>query len=507
MKKDFYCYGPANPYNKLKKLLQTAKIVIFLLFCGVLNVLAIPTIHQFTKISLNLRNATIEQVLDKIEEQSEYNFQYDQKLIDATRKVDIVAESKSVNEILDNIFDGNDVKYSILDRQIILSDKSDVSLINGLQQREITGRVTDSQTGEALPGVNIIVKGTTIGALTDVDGKYSILAPSQDAILVFSFIGFDTKEMPVAGKSIIDISLAANLQNLEEVVVVGYGTQRKVTLTGSVASVNNQEIVKTPTNNISNAITGLLPGVVTLNRSGEPGRDDATVLIRGMSTTGNTSPLVVVDGIQGYSGWQRINSNDIESISILKDASAAIYGARAANGVILITTKRGTIGKPTFNYSFNQGISQPTRVPVMASSALFAEFVNDRLVMNGALPKYTSEEIQKFKDGSDPINYPNTDWYGEVLKKYSLQSQHNLSINGGTENVTYFVSGSYSDQGGIFKNGSTNFKTYSLLGRVDAHLNKSIKVGFDMNGSMDDGNYPAFSTATTFAYLRDESPD
>jgi TonB-linked SusC/RagA family outer membrane protein len=371
----------------------------------------------------------------------------------------------------------------------------------GQQQKRVTGTVTDSKTGSALPGVNISIQGTTTGTISDISGKYFIDVPNANSVIVFSFIGYVSQSISVGGMSTIDVSLIEELTKLEEVVVVGYGTQRKVTSTGSIAAIKSEELVRSPVIGVSNSLAGLLPGVITLNRSGEPGRDVSTILIRGMSTTGTTTPLVVVDGMQGYSGWERINPDDIESISVLKDASAAIYGARAANGVILITTKRGVAGKPSVSYSFSEGISQPTRVPEMASSALFAEFVNDRLIMSNAQPKYTAEEIQKFKDGSDPINYPNTDWYGAVLKKSSLQSLHNLKMSGGTEALKYLVSGSYSNQDGIFKNGSTNFKTYSLLGRFDGQINKSIKVGFDMNAALDNGNYPAFSTASTFQFL------
>ena len=250
-----------------------------------------------------------------------------------------------------------------------------------------------------------------------MDGNYTLTKVPADAVLVFSFVGMRAQEIPVAGKSVIDITMQEETIGIDEIVAVGYGTQKKTTLTGSVTAVGGNKLVRSPAIGVSNSIAGLLPGVIASNRSGEPGRDDASILIRGKSTTGDTSPLVVVDGIQAFEGWEKLNSNDIESISVLKDASAAIYGARAANGVILITTKRGTVGKPTINYTFSQGITKPTRIPEMASSALFAEFVNDRLIMNGSSAKYTDEEIQKFKDGSDPVNYPNTDWYGEVLKK------------------------------------------------------------------------------------------
>ncbi len=365
--------------------------------------------------------------------------------------------------------------------------KSD-ALVN-MQQQVVTGKVTDSQTGEAMIGVTIVVKGSPIGTLTDENGKYSISVSDKNTILVFSFIGYGSAEIPVAGKSVIDVSLVSNTQSLNEVVVVGYGSQRKVTLTGSVAAVNSTEIKTSPLTNLSNSIEGLLPGVITKTSSGEPGRDDASILIRGSSTTGDTSPLIVIDGIQGGGGWERINPNDIESISILKDASAAIYGARAANGVILITTKRGTLGKPTIDYSVNVGISQPTRLPKLADSPTFAQYVNDVLVRQGQAPKYTDAEIQKFRDGSDPVNYGNYDWYKEVLRKTTMQSQHNLSIRGGTEAIKYSVSGSYSNEDGIFKNGVLNFKTYSVRSNVDAQVNKYLKVGFDLNNSYQIGNY------------------
>jgi len=378
---------------------------------------------------------------------------------------------------------------------VAVADETDI------QQITITGKVTDSQTGDFMPGVNIIVKGATVGTITDASGKYSISLPDKSAVLVFSFIGYLTKEVPYSGAAVIDVVLMSDIQNLDEVVVVGYGTQRRVTLTGSVASVSSKEIAKTPTTNVTNALAGILPGVVTKNTSGEPGRDDNVVLIRGRNTTGSTSPLVVVDGIQGVSGWERINNNDIESISVLKDASAAIYGARAANGVILITTKRGSLGKPTINFTYNQGIAQPTRIPKMASSAEFAEYVNQLDVEAGNTPRYSETDIQKFRDGTDP-EYINEDWYGVCLKDNVLQSQTNLNVRGGSENIKYSISGSYTNENSIFTKGSLNYKTYSIRSNVDAVITKHLKVGFDLNGALEDGNYPTWSTSGTFGFLK-----
>lgn len=487
----------------LRKIWMTMKLTMVLFFLAITNLMASEAYSQTTKLSLQLKDATVKEVLNKIEDNSDYFFLYNSKLVDVDRKVSMDANDEKINKILEDLFRGTNVVYAVVDKQIVLTDKASrnsFSQLGGQQLHKVTGKVTNT-SGELLPGVSVVVKGTTIGTITDINGIYSISDIPENSILQFSFVGMKTQESNVENKEIIDIVLVENAVGLEEVVVVGYGTQKKASLTGSITSVKNEEITRSPSIGVSNSLAGLLPGVVALNRSGEPGNDNSSILIRGMSTTGTTSPLVVVDGIQGYSGWERINSDDIESISILKDASAAIYGARAANGVILITTKRGTAGKPTISYSFSQGISKPTRVPKMASSALFAEFVNDRQVMNGGTPKYTDAEIQKFRDGSDPINYPNTDWYGEVLKKFSLQSQHNIKLQGGTESLKYLVSGSYSNQDGIFKNGSTNFKTYSLLGRFDGQINKNLKVGFDMNAAMDDGNYPGYSTSTLFNYL------
>jgi len=364
----------------------------------------------------------------------------------------------------------------------------------------IKGTVTESRINKTLPNVNVVVKGTNRGVLTGPDGTFSIQAEKGDALII-SFVSYEQKEVTVGDQNSINISLTESSLTLEEAVVVGYGTQRKATLTGAVASINNKQLKRSPALNLSNALAGQLPGVIAVNRSGEPGRDNSTILIRGRSTTGDNSPLVVVDGIQGVTGWERINPNDIESISVLKDASAAIYGAQAANGVILITTKRGSTGKPTINYTFNQGLSQPTRVPKVASSAVFGEFVNELLAKDLQPPRWSQDELKKFADGSDPVNYPSVNWYKEILQPSTFQSMHNLALRGGSENIKYSVSGSYSNQDGIFRKGSTNFKTYSLRANLDAQVNKNITVGFDMNAGIDDGNYPNSSTTSTFGRM------
>jgi TonB-dependent starch-binding outer membrane protein SusC len=395
--------------------------------------------------------------------------------------------------------DGQSPNTSISQQQKLYNVEKTIS------DHPVKGIVRNS-IGEPLQGVSVVVEGSNSGAMTDKSGKYLLNDVPANAVLLFSYVGFVTQKIAIAGRFEVDIVLTESNTGLNEVVVVGYGKEKRINLTGAVASVSGKELMRAPTLSLTNSFTGLLPGVVTQNVTGEPGRDNAMILIRGKNTTGNNNPLIVVDGIQDAAGWQYINPNDIESVSVLKDASAAIYGARAANGVILITTKRGTTGKPMISYTFNQGLNQPTKIPEMGNSASLARYFNEILIKQGQPAQYTDAEIQKFADGSDPLNYPNVNWFDEVLKKTSLQSQHNLSMRGGSNDVKYLISGSYSNQNSIFKNGSHNFKTYSVRSNLDAQVNKNIKLSLDVNGGIEDGNYPAFSTKETFQALNNNLP-
>ena len=377
--------------------------------------------------------------------------------------------------------------------------------VSGYSQRStVNGFVTDSITEIPLNGVSVKISGSLAGTTTDANGKFSILAKQGD-ILVFSFVGYLEKRIIFTNQSDVNVQLVQKQEELDEVVAVGYGTTKKVNLTGSVAAVTGREIRRSPAVNLTNALTGLLPGLTTLNRSGQPGFDEAAILIRGQSTTGNNTPLILVDG--GIVGpWSQINPNDIESISVLKDASAAIYGMRAANGVILLTTKRGRIGKPTINYNFNHGITQPTRLPKMGNSYSYGKFVNDLLVAQGQQPRFTEEELNKFKDGSDPVLYPSTNWLAEVLKKTSSQNQHNLSVSGGSEKVKFYIAGTAANQTGMFVNGSTRFRTYAIRSNVDAIINKYLKIGVDLNGNYENRKDPAQPYSNIFQYARRNFP-
>lgn len=361
-------------------------------------------------------------------------------------------------------------------------------------QVTVKGKVTDD-SNEALPGVSIKVKNATNGTTTDINGNYSISVPESNASLLYSFIGFATQEIAVNGRTTINVSLSADSKSLQEVVVVGYGTQKRATITGSISTVKGAELVKSPQPNLSNSLAGRFSGVIATNRTGEPGYDGSKVTIRGISTTGNTDVLVVVDGVPGQlGGMERLDPNDIESISVLKDASAAVYGSRAANGVILITTKKGVTGKPTINYSFNQGFSSPTQLPDMADAATYATIRNEiQYYTNqagGMNQVYSAEQIEKFRNGSDPLNYPNTNWANEVLRKSAPQSQHSLSLRGGSEAVKYYLSLGTLSQDALYKNSATKYDQYNFRSNIDGTVSDNFKIGLSLAGRQENRQFP-----------------
>lgn len=392
------------------------------------------------------------------------------------------------------------------------------------QTREVSGVVISGEDNLPLPGVSILLKGSTTGTVTDADGKFRISVSSDQSVLVFSFIGFVSQEVSVGAQSVLDVRLAPDTKALEEVIVVGYGEQKKETITGAVASVKGGELAKSPSVNLSNSIAGRMPGVVAVNRSGEPGYDGSAIRIRGSNTLGNNDALIVIDGIPARAGGiDRLNPNDIESISVLKDASAAIYGSRAANGVILVTTKRGKSGVPELTFQVNQGWSQPTVVPKLANASQYAEMLNDLDIyglpanewsaanqaykQNGEYTRpngqvrnapYSPDELELYRNGSDPWFYPNTDWYKETLKTWSPQTRVNAQLVGGTENVKYMTSIGFQDQDAYYKNSATGFKQYDIRLNLDANINKYIKVGVGIMGREERRFYPTRGAGAIF---------
>ena len=371
-------------------------------------------------------------------------------------------------------------------------------------QSKVHGIVKD-ENGNPLANASVIVKGATLGTTTNQDGTFSIDVPVKKSVLVISYLGYQPQDVTVGNSAELSISMEPSNNELNEVVVVGYGTEKKATLTGAVSSVKGSEVVKSPATNVSNDLVGRLPGLVAIQPSGEPGYDGSTLRIRGLNTLNNNNVLVVVDGIAGRS-LDRIDPYSIESITILKDASAAIYGAQAANGVILITTKRGRMGKPEITFSANAGYNQPTHIPKMADAATYATMLNEIASYGGAQLPYSQDDIQKFADGSDPWGHPNTDWFAAVLKKRSAQNQYNMTVSGGTESLKYFVSiGSKSQEGNYYHSG-TKYNQYDLRSNLDGKITKDISLALDISGRMEDRNFPTRSAGDIFRMIMRGKP-
>lgn len=360
------------------------------------------------------------------------------------------------------------------------------------QNQKVSG-VVSATTGERVIGAGVLIDGTKTGVTTDVDGRYTIEVP-KNAVLVFSSIGYKTLKVKVDGRSKVDVILENDNQLLEEAVAVGYGNQSKLTLTGSVTQTTGTELVKNSAVNLSQGLAGRLSGVIVNNRSGEPGADDATMFIRGRSTLGNNSPLIIIDGVPGRGDeFSRLTGEEIESINVLKDASGAIYGARSANGVILVTTKRGKLGEaPKITFTYDFGLQQPTRIVKMADAVLYTTGYNAELAITGAAPIYNETQINHYINQDDPILYPNTDWMDAIIKPVSAQHKYGVSINGGGERVAYFVQFNGQYQDGIYHKSATNYNQYNIRSNIDINVTKSFKLGFDINARQQHKNYSAF---------------
>lgn len=487
----------------IRKYLRIMKLTFIFILLGLMSFASV-TYSQSKRLTFESKNATIESVFKQIEALSEYKFAYNSTKLDVGKKISLKVENQTINTILDKILGSANFKYQIVDRYIIITDENlkEINLLESGQTKKVTGKVTDTG-GNSLPGVSVVVKGTTNGTITDANGAYSLSNIPENATLQFSFVGMKPQEVSVAGKNTIDVSLVEEAIGIEEVVAVGYGTQRKEALTGSITAVKGKELEKGKATNLSNSFAGRISGVVATTSTGEPGADGARLLIRGMSTTGDNSPLIVVDGVANrLGGLERIDANDIESVSVLKDASAAIYGAQAANGVILITTKKGAEGRPIFDFTYNQGVAQPTRLPKMADAATYAKIANEinyyRNPTGGMNQIYSAEDIRKYADGSDPLNYPNTDWEKETIKDFSLQDRQAFSVRGGNKAISYFASVGRQHQDGIYKNGVLKYDQINMRSNVDFQLTEDLKVGMDIAYRKSDKVFPTNSQGTIF---------
>lgn len=399
---------------------------------------------------------------------------------------------------------------SITVRTLLISLFSILSITAYGQTLRVTGVVTDAK-GETLPLVSIKVKGTSTTTSTDLNGKYTIAVPSGNALLVFTYVGFETREMPVAGKTVVNAVLQSSNKDLEEVVVVAYGTQKKASLTAAISTVKGEEILKSPTSNVTNSLAGRLAGVTVIQRNGQPGLNGADIRIRGVATPSNSAALIFVDGVERAT-FGDIDPNEIETISTLKDASAtALYGIRGANGVIIVTTRGGKEGRPKISYSSNVSIQTYTGIPKQLNAYDNARLMNEAMLNDGLTSRWTDEELKKFQDGSDPYAYPDVNWFDYVTRKYYPQTQHNLNVSGGTSLVKYFASVGYLFEDGIFRdlNSPYGYKTapsynrYNFRSNVDFNFTKNLTVGVRLGGRLGKRYQPSGPRAASGSFSYD----
>lgn len=487
------------------------KMSFLILFLCATGVFAINGNSQVTKVSINANSSSLRNVLSDIEKQTDYLFVYDKNEVDVNRNVTVQANNKSVAEVLNSMLDNTDVVYAMEGENIMLMKKTMGT--TGMQQRgrRITGIVLDPE-GEPIVGASITIKGTGEGIASNMDGKFTLNVGS-DAVLIVSYIGYTTQEIKVGDLTNLDITLQSDENLLKDVVVVGYGTQRKATLTGSVAQVSGEILKQSPTANLSNTLVGRLPGIIANNRSGEPGSDWSDVFIRGKSTLGNNNPLYVIDGVANNGNIERLNPSDIESVSVLKDASAAIYGAQAANGVILITTKRGNHTKPVITYEGNVGISQNTRTPQLMNAYQYMVYDDEINAHFGRVE--TFKDVKNgYLDGTiDRLQWADTDWMSAILKN-APKTQHSLSIRGGSERVKYFISGGYLYQEPGYKETSLNYNTLQVRSNLDAKITNDFTVSLDIalrQENRNNSNYNSgtffYEALTAYPYLHDFYPN
>ncbi len=480
-----------------RKYLRIMRFTFIFMLWG-LMAFASVSYSQSTRLTFELTDVTIESVFKQIEELSEFKFAYNSTRLDITRKINISAENQTIDAILQEILGSSDYRYRIVDRYIIITDKNgqDLTEFAALQSKKVSGKVTDT-AGMPLPGVSVIIRGTTTGAITDANGNYSILNVPENAILQFSFVGMKPQDIVVGDKAVIHVKLDEETIGLEEVIAIGYGTVKKSDLTGSVSSIKTEDLQKVPVTSFDQAIQGRAAGVQVTQASSAPG---GRVLIRvrgGNSLSSSNEPLYVVDGYPisagtsaggsgaGQNPLATLNTSDIASIEILKDASAtAIYGARGANGVVLITTKRGQIGKTQVTFDGYSGVQQVANKLDMMNAREFAELVNEARTNDGLTPS--------FPNNNDLYNFPDpsslgegVDYQDEIFRSASIHS-YNLGISGGNESVRYAFGGSYFGQTGIVE--GTDFNRASFRTNIDSKLSEKLTVSTNLTASHVWGN-------------------
>jgi len=493
-----------------------------LFFVGSLGVsYASGTYAQTAMVSVESQNATVGEILKDIENQSDFDFFYNNNQIDLNRRVSISSRNSDIFNVLEQVFKGTNVTYSVLDKNIILSTKETSRHNSSPEVRQaakmVKGKVVDVQ-GEPIIGATVLEEGTTNGTVTDFDGNFMLNVSSENAKLDISYIGYKKSIVSVKSKSLSKIVLSEDTEVLDEVVVVGYGTQKKVNLTGSVSQVMEDAFEARPVQNVTQALQGLVPGMnVSVGNDGGMLNSTPSVSIRGAGTIGSgstASPLVLIDGVEG--NMNMLNPQDIESISVLKDAaSASVYGSRAPFGVILITTKKGKTGKATVSYSNNFRWNSPLNQPESMDSYRFVHYLNDAKTNAGQAPQFSQEVIDNIaarnrgeiglvipvtSNGTYSMAQANadTDWYKLHYKDWALSQEHSVAVSGGTEKLNYYVSGNLMDQEGLLRYADDSYYRYTLNGKISGKINKYISFDYNTKWFKTDYDAPSYLNGLFF---------
>ena len=459
-------------------------VLSFVLTCVIIKGFA-----QTGKITLNLTDATFETVFEKIREQSSYDFFYSTDFLKNLSPISINVEEVGINVVLDQIIP-SDLTYEIEDDIIILKKKNNSKIImpnskGEIDEKLLIGTVIDKNS-ESLPGASIVIEGSSKGTITNLDGKFSLMVP-ENAIINISFIGFLSQRIVLEGQDSVNIILLEDVEKLSEVVVVGYGTQKKINLTGSVATIDQKKLTDVPVANSANLIAGRAPGVMARQNSGLPGGENTQIRIRSFSE----APLVLVDGVQ--MDFSRVDPNDIASISILKDAAAAVYGARAGNGVILVTTKRGNMGTSKISYNSSMTFQSATAFLNHVKPDQYVEMVREANLndFGDANSTFTEEDLSKYQNGD--LGYSGGNWVDALIKNNAPMQQHNLSVSGGSGNIKYFTSFGYTDQESFFRSRDFDYKRFNARSNLDIKFSEAISFSLDLSYRQDIRNRPASS--------------
>lgn len=492
-------------------LLLSMHLTILFVFLLTISVSA-ESYSQMAKLNVSFKNMSIPEILDRIEAGSDFIFIYERSTIDRNIRKNIHFENESIEQVLDHLFRGTNIRYKIDDRQILLFTEPQAAqeLPSGIlplpleqpRNKTISGTIKDDH-GLPLPGAAVVIKGTTIGSISDPDGNFTLSIPPNAQTLIFSFVGMLQQEVEIKGQNRFDIILKEANTGLDEVVVVGYGVQKKETMVGAVSQVDNKALIQSGSPNITNAIAGKMSGILTMQQTGEPGNDDAEIVIRGLSSWNSSQPLTLVDGVER--DFKDLDPNEISSISVLKDASAtAVFGAKGANGVIIVTTKRGIFGKPKLEFSASFGMDKATRMPDHIDSYTTMSMLNVAYMNEGMFSQLVPRNVlEEYRNPSTPLNalrYPNVDWFDLLAKPFAPTATANFNMSGGTNFVKYFASLGYMYQGSYFearKEGYDDtrfwYNRFNYRSNLDFNLTRTTQLSFNIGGEVGIKNEPVAS--------------